>query len=114
MYESGMTQEQILTHIFDTTTGRATFLDPIANAFGSSIKDNFQQIRHNTRDTLYAKNLAADTLYQWVLTTGNSCPGCIDRANSEPRTWAEWEAVGLPQGGATECGLHCGCELKIV
>lgn len=111
MYESGMTQEQILTHIFDTTTGRATFLDPIANAFGSSIKDNFQQIRHDTRDTLYAKNLSKDQLYRWELRNINNCEGCVARASGEPRTLEEWETVGLPQAGATECGKRCGCEL---
>lgn len=111
MYDSGMTQEQILLHIFDTEAGRATFLDPIANSFGSSIKDNFQQIRHDTRDTLYAQNLPKNQTYRWVLKNVNNCEGCIARALGEARTLEEWEIVGLPQAGATECGKRCGCEL---
>jgi len=112
LYQSGMTQDEILTHIFDTDAGRARFIDPIANSFGKSVTQNIQQVRHNTRDEVYNANLPSGKLYRWVLTKENNCPDCIDRASQGPRSLEEWESIGLPQTGTTICGQYCGCELE--
>lgn len=114
LYEGGMSKEQILEFIFDTPTGRAQFIDPIANAFGNTISTNLQQIRHNTRDAVYGKNLASEQLYRWTLVKVNNCEDCIARSLEEPKTMEEWELVGLPQAGATICAEYCGCELEPV
>ncbi len=39
------------------------------------------------------------------------CEDCEER-DGEVRTWAEWEAMGLPGMGATRCGWRCRCTLE--
>lgn len=112
LYEGGMSKEEILSFIFDTATGRAQFVDPIANAFGNTVSTNLQQIRHNTRDAVYTQNLGSGQLYKWTLVKVNNCEDCVARSNEEPKTMEEWELVGLPQAGATICNEYCGCELE--
>ena len=42
----------------------------------------------------------------WVLDpeTKEHCDDCLSHASDEPKTFAEWEVIGLPGSGNTECG----------
>lgn len=51
-------------------------------------------------------------LFEWVLDpTAEHCGDCLANADKDPMTFEEWQAVGLPGMGNTECGEYCKCSL---
>lgn len=50
-------------------------------------------------------------LWTWIdVQDDRECEDCQNR-HGETKTWAEWEALGLPGVGATRCQYRCRCEL---
>ena len=58
------------------------------------------------------KNYDMDTmLFTWVTVGGHKvCPDC-DARSGETKTWAEWEAEGIPGSGWSVCKGYCYCVL---
>jgi hypothetical protein len=52
----------------------------------------------------------------WVLdpSVTEHCDTCLEREGYEPMTFAEWEAIGLPGAGTTDCDGYCKCTLTEV
>lgn len=49
--------------------------------------------------------------WTWIsIEDDRRCDDCAGR-HGQTKTWAEWEAAGLPGVGATRCGYRCRCEL---
>jgi len=55
----------------------------------------------------------AEEIYAWVLDPGvkEHCATCLNNAEIPPQPFIEWEAIGVPGAGATDCGEHCQCSL---
>jgi len=53
-----------------------------------------------------------DKKYKWVLENNvkNHCEDCLAR-EGQVNTFRDWETIGLPGAGTTECDYHCMCEL---
>jgi len=50
--------------------------------------------------------------WDWLgIADGKICPDCLQRHNSESKTYQEWQAIGLPGTGATVCQVDCRCTL---
>ena len=50
-------------------------------------------------------------LFTWVTVGGHKvCPDC-DARSGETKTWAEWEAEGIPASGWSVCKGYCYCVL---
>ena len=50
---------------------------------------------------------------KWELdpTVREHCPDCLRNSASETKTFEEWEMIGLPGMGNTQCGDYCKCSL---
>lgn len=60
----------------------------------------------------------SEKYYMWVLEDGthqdiNHCKGCTNR-NGVVKKYKEWEKLGLPGSGVTECDCNCLCSLQEV
>jgi hypothetical protein len=54
--------------------------------------------------------LGTEDMRMWVAVLINTCPDCLER-HGQIKSYAEWEAEGLPKAGATVCAEHCHCVL---
>lgn len=92
--------------------GEELIFGPLRKAFGNTSKTNMERVRQFVRNEEF-KNVERRKLFRWVLDPGKEhCPTCIDRASMGSKLYEEWELIGLPQSGVTECGEHCWCSLK--
>jgi hypothetical protein len=48
--------------------------------------------------------------FRWSAVLINTCEDCLER-HGQVKSWAEWEAEGLPRTGATRCRDNCKCVL---
>ena len=96
------------------TTETSTLLrevDAMKNAIRSALSDAITGIAQEAYDIRTRRFIAEDEKLRWQTESGRPCPDCVNRSGWEPRTYAEWEAVGLPKYGATVCGNRCMCVL---
>lgn len=54
-----------------------------------------------------------DEMLDWELdpTVAEHCATCLENADKVSRTFDEWQMIGLPGMGNTDCGLYCKCQL---
>ena len=51
-------------------------------------------------------------LWDWLgISDGKICPTCLRNHGSGAKTYEEWQRIGLPGAGATECQENCRCTL---
>jgi len=58
-----------------------------------------------------------DEKFLWVLDSrAKHCGDCLDMAELNPMTISDWEfqGVGLPREGGTQCNVGCKCSLQAV
>lgn len=50
---------------------------------------------------------------KWELdpTVKEHCDDCLANSEADPKTYEEWEQIGLPGFGNTECREYCRCSL---
>lgn len=73
-------------------------------------KDIMESVGINVGDTEPYRD---NEKMMWVAVPGHEiCPDCLQRAG-EIKTLGEWERLGLPGAGKTECGTDCHCILDI-
>lgn len=52
--------------------------------------------------------------FEWVWEPGAShCETCEER-NGKVKSFDDWESIGLPGAGTTDCGIYCKCTLMPV
>jgi hypothetical protein len=61
-------------------------------------------------DTVAPGQDAATQLFTWHAVGVRTCVGCVGRMG-QTRTFAEWQAIGVPGAGATPCRFNCRCTL---
>jgi len=67
-------------------------------------------VNYVSQDAAHEAWQGADA-WTWIsVADENRCEDCAD-LHGQTKTWAEWEAAGLPGAGATRCGWRCRCEL---
>lgn len=103
----GISREQIFTTLQDDLLrgGR------IFGEFRSQIRASGNGVINRLRDAGQFSENGVEEKYRWAAVYVNTCPDCDDRHNMPPRTWQEWEAIGLPRTGHTICKQHCRCML---
>ena len=53
--------------------------------------------------------------FTWQLdpTAKEHCGDCLRNSGEDPKTWVEWEAIGIPGAGNTICDGYCKCTLTV-
>lgn len=114
LYNAGIGKNKIRNLLLGEL-GEQNIFAPIRKAFASIAEINLERTRQETRERLLRDVLPQSQQYSWVLDSAKEhCEDCLDRANREPMTWEEWELIGLPKAGTTQCNFRCGCELVAV
>jgi hypothetical protein len=75
-----------------------------------AIKATVRGSVNRVRDDAYFSQLGIDKKYRWSAVLVKTCPDCLKR-HGQVKTWAEWEAKGLPRTGQTVCRENCHCVL---
>lgn len=83
----------------------------IFGEFRNAIKATANGTVNRLRDTGEFSEFGTQQSYRWAAVLIKTCPDCIERHNMEPKTWEEWEDLGLPRTGSTVCKEHCRCML---
>jgi hypothetical protein len=81
-------------------------------SFKGKLEKLTDELTSNAAQTT-SNNYDPEEVLVWVLDPEaiEHCGDCLRNADSEAKTWAEWEAIGIPGMGNTECGNYCKCTL---
>lgn len=82
----------------------------IFSEFTSSIRSTVNGSISRSRDSAMFSDENVEEQYVWVAVLINTCPDCIARHGIN-KTYAQWEAEGLPRTGITVCKENCKCVL---
>lgn len=77
---------------------------------GGELFGNFKEQTRVTFDTDLDRS--ENQLYYWSgIDDKETCEKCKKMQEMEPRTWTEWEKIGLPGDEQVTCGFDCRCDL---
>lgn len=106
----GMTDATIKSNLLnDIRTGGM-----ITASFRSQFKAKIWGMSEQMSDAVLRSNYEARGVenYEWMaVVDSNTCDDCYQRSQMEARSYAEWEKIGLPGAGATQCGQRCRCDI---
>lgn len=117
LLQSGMTRAEIRTLLVNDLRNNGPVFADLNGGFKKAVNGGIQGVVQSVRAEIYPNSLPENQEYKWNLghpASGKHCPSCIERAGRDPMTWGEWEAIGIPKAGATECGDYCYCSLDPV
>ena len=81
---------------------------------GQAVAQAANAAQHNAYLNTLARELGGDvtvTQWQWFKDpSADSCDDCIAR-DGQVRSYTEWEEIGLPGAGGTQCGGNCRCTI---
>jgi hypothetical protein len=106
MAASGMDEQAIIKALMNDLSSGGPIFGTLASQYvaaAGSFVDSLAQ------GAIFASQ-PSDTRWTWITTSSGPCHDCLDRHN-ETKSYDEWEELGLPGAGATECGFHCLCVL---
>jgi hypothetical protein len=107
---AGMNDSEILSTLSNAiNNGAETFAD-LEGAIGGAVDELASSVSQLASHEGFEEDAR---LYTWELDpeAKEHCGDCLERSNMEPRNFQEWESVGLPGLGSTECGEYCKCTL---
>jgi hypothetical protein len=69
----------------------------------------------NTISQIVSNESAREQSEQWIWeldpTAKDHCEDCLRNSGDGEKSFDEWEKIGLPGYGNTECGIYCRCTL---
>ena len=105
----GMSDEEIFSHISDSLNNGMDMFQTFKGAIGGSVDTLLE-----TTAQITSNDFNPEETLVWMLdpTAQEHCPDCVRNSESEGMTYADWEQIGLPGAGNTECGAYCKCSLE--
>lgn len=103
---SGATIEEIRKQLLDDLNNNGRIFSEFRRAVKATASGSINRVR----DAGYFSEFDVITNYRWSAVLVKTCPDCLER-HGQVKSWAEWEAEGLPRTGATVCRENCHCVL---
>jgi hypothetical protein len=105
---TGMSNEQI----FDRLTENAKGSMDLFGTFKGAVEKQIDEILGTTAQ-LESNDFNLEENLKWELdpTVIEHCETCLTNADMTPRTFEQWEMIGLPGMGNTDCTIYCKCTL---
>lgn len=83
---------------------------PLFGGFKTTLETNVFPVVDNIAQGAMIEANPAAGLWEWITTSYDPCDDCLPR-HGVVKTYAEWEAIGLPRSGFSACQSHCKCIL---
>lgn len=115
MVQQGVTRAVATRIIIDTILNEEEFMGVWMNRNRRLIDEMHSQLVAQPI-RVYGKQNKKEK-FLWVLDSrAKHCGDCLDMAELNPMTIADWEfqGVGLPREGGTQCNVGCKCSLQAV
>ena len=104
---AGITDAAILDILGNDLATNGRIFGEFRNTIKRGIVSAIMQASRVGADSVYGDSM----MFQWVsVGTPKICEDCVERIG-EVRSWAEWEALGLPASGFSVCKESCYCQL---
>jgi len=109
MRATGMSEQAIydsLMYDMDNNTG-------VFGVLKGGIERQTDEMVSQVTQTERIKGLPQEDLYYWNLdpTVAEHCPTCLANSMRPAMTLNDWQMLGIPGSGTTECGDYCCCAL---
>lgn len=101
---SGMSDETIIRTIAEDFEQGGRIFGSIINQFTATTGAELDNITQGGTD------FDDDALLTWLVTSGNPCKDCAPR-HLKAKLYYEWQAIGLPGVGWSDCNYYCMCVL---
>lgn len=110
MLVSGMDPAEVLVALEASLDNATDSFGSLRAAINGDLDDITGSISQITSQDMQG---SGEELYTWELdpTAKEHCGDCVERSQEPAQTLAEWEAIGLPGIGNTECDGYCKCTL---
>ena len=108
---AGVDQALILQQLqSDITNSTGTFAQ-LKGTIGASIDTSLMKTA-NFSSNLAPLRITNNFRWNWE-PSAEHCDTCVGR-QGQVKSYEDWEAVGLPGSGTTDCGIYCRCSLEPV
>ena len=109
MRSNGMTDKAIAQALKQDLDTNGRIFGKLKNATKAAVVGSINQLAKLGQYESY--DLDQD-LFTWVVVKGHKvCADCESRANESPKTFSDWETLGLPGSGWSICKEYCYCIL---
>lgn len=110
MRATGMGDVEIAKRLkFDLSGNTGAF-----QSFKSQLSGSFNDLI-STSSQIESNDLIKDSadLFLWALdpTAKEHCSTCLTNSKKNAMSWDDWENIGIPGAGNTDCGAYCKCTL---
>jgi hypothetical protein len=107
----GMSDQQIFERLTENAQGNMDLFGSFKGAVEKQVDETLgvtAQVESNDYDV--------EEMLKWNLdpTVVQHCETCLTNAEMTPRNFMQWEEIGLPGMGNTDCGIYCRCTLNKV
>lgn len=105
----GMSDEEIFRRLSQDLDAQSDLFSTFKGSIGrsnDSLVNTVSQVESN--ETI--RETAETFIWELDPTAEHHCETCLEYGGQE-KTFDEWEELGLPGYGATECGRYCRCTL---
>ena len=105
---TGMSNEQIFERLTENAKGSMDLFGSFKGAVEKQIDETL-----GTTAQIESNDFEIEEMLKWDLdpTVVEHCETCLANADMTPRTFEQWEWIGLPGMGNTDCGIYCRCTL---
>ena len=111
MRSQGLSDTEIMGRLERTLTDEVGVFGPFVGDIEKYADDLSSIIAQTASNSDFDENQKL----VWVLdpSAKEHCDDCIANEGIDAMTFAEWEAIGIPGSGNTECGEYCKCTLEV-
>lgn len=105
----GIGDDEIFNRLQDNLNNGQDFFGRFKGAMEVELDNIVGVTAQDYSNSIYAP----DAMLKWELdpTVVNHCEDCLRNAKDAPRTYQQWEAIGIPGFGNTACSDYCKCTL---